>query len=131
MLRKVLFQSMFVLALCVFAGALMVIGSMTAGAQPAGSSRNANPPPSPGEGSRGPVLESILGLNDKQAVALLNALESERAAMHALEESLRPKRDAIRAATRSKLEATLSAAQLERYDEWREAHRPPLRRPIN
>ena len=125
MVRKLVIHMMFVLALCVFAGALVVIGTMTAGAQPIGAPRNSPLPAPPGNGPQLPLLASIPGLNDQQSVALRNALEAERAAMRALDESTRPQRDAIHATTRAKLATILTAAQLARYQEWRAARRPP------
>lgn len=125
MVRKVVIQMMFVLALCVFAGALVVIGTMTAGAQPIGAPRNSALPSATGDGAQKSLLEIIPGLSDQQSVTLRNALDSERTAMRALEESTRPQRDAIHAATRTKLATVLTTEQLARFEEWRAARRPP------
>lgn len=125
MLRKVVIQMMFALALCVFAGALVVIGTMTAGAQPIGAPRSSALPSATGDGAQKSLREIIPGLSDQQSVALRNLLDAERSAMRALEESTRPQRDAIHAATRTKLAAILTAAQLARFEEWRAARRPP------
>jgi len=124
MLKKLVLQLMFMLALGVFAGSLCLFGSLSVSAQPAG------PGGMPGiNGERWPArldeLMTSLKLSSQQATSTQNILDSERQSMRALDESIRPQRDAIRQATRKKLAATLTPEQLARYDEWREANRPP------
>lgn len=125
--RKIILQTMFVLALITFAGALFLFGTTTVSAQ--GSSPGAGdthrPPPPP----RIEELVNSLRLTAAQTTAVQNLLSAERTAIRALDESLRPQRDAIHMKTRKELAATLTPEQLKRYDEWREAHRPP--RPEN
>ena len=127
MLKKTILQTMFVLTLITFAGALLLFGTTTVSAQ--GSSPGAGdarrPPPPP----RIEELVNSLRLTVAQTTAVQNLLSAERTAIRALDESLRPQRDAIHMKTRKELAATLTPEQLKRYDEWREAHRP--QRPEN
>ena len=116
MLRKLVLQGFFLLALAVFAGALFMFGTLSATAQPVGEGQR---PPRPEE-----MLKS-LKLSGQQSTVVQNILDSERQAMMALNDSIRPQRDAIFQSTRKKLAATLTPEQLQRYDEWREANRPP------
>ncbi len=120
MLKKIALHLMFMAALCVFACSLVLFGSLTAHAEQATRPGN--------DGPRPPQMEemfSFVRLNAQQTTAVRNILDSERQSMNALNESIRPQRDSILQATRKKLAAALSADQLQRFDEWREAHRPP------
>ena len=125
MLKKTILQTMFVLTLITFAGALFLFGTTTVSAQ--GSSPGAGDPHRPPP--RIEELVNSLRLTAAQTTAVQNLLSAERTAIRALDESLRPQRDAIHMKTRKELAATLTPEQLKRYDEWREAHHPP--RPEN
>ena len=126
MLRKIILQAMFVLALITFAGALYLFGATTVSAQASspGTGDTHRPPP--------PGIEALLNtlrLSAAQTTAVQNTLSTERTAIRALDESLRPQREAIHMKTRKELAAMLTPDQLQRYDEWRATHRPP--RPEN
>lgn len=123
MFKKIALHLIFMLALGVFACSLVLFGSLAVSAQPAARSGNAV-----NDGPRPPPMEEMMSfvqLNAQQITVVRNILDSERQAMNALNESIRPQRDAIHQSTRKKLAATLSAEQLQRFDEWREANRPP------
>ena len=127
MLRKIILQAMFVLALVTFVSALFVFGSTTVGAQPSPAAGSDAPRP-----PRPPRIEELLNalrLTAAQTTVVQNTLNTERTAIRALDDSLRPQRDAIHLRTRGELALTLTPDQLKRYDEWREANRPP--RPAN
>ena len=123
MLRKIILQAMFVLALITFAGALFLFGTTTVSAQASspGAGDTHRPPPPP----RIEALLNTLRLSAAQTTAVQNTLSTERTAIRALDESLRPQREAIHMKTRKELAAMLTPDQLQRYDEWRAAHRPP------
>ena len=120
---------MLVLSLVTFASALFVFGTTTVGAQPSPPGRGDLPrsqrPPPP----RIDALLSALQLTAAQTISVQNTLNAERTAMRALDDALRVQREAIHSKTRVELAATLTPDQLKRYDEWREANRPP--RPPN
>ena len=128
MVRKITLQLMTFMALGTFAGALYLSGATGVAAQPAGGQANGAqdaPRPAPPRPPRTEELVKALGLNAQQATAVQGTLGAERDAMRALDEATRPQRDAIHAETRKKLAAALTAEQLKRYDDWREANRPP------
>lgn len=121
MLRKIILETLFVLALITFAGSLFLFSITTVGAQTTAVRDRANTPRPP----RMDDLLATLQLTQQQTTTAQNALEAERTAMHALDDALRPQRDAIHDATRKKLAAALTPEQLQRYDDWRNANRPP------
>ena len=123
MLRKIVLETLFVLALVTFAGALYLFSITTVGAQTISErGRNDSPPPRP---ARIDELLAALQLTPQQATKVQNTIDTERVAMRALDEALRPQRDAIHDATRKKLAAVMTLAQMQRYDDWRIANRPP------
>lgn len=99
-------------AFCIF-----LLGALSAYAQPAGPPREA--PPTPQE------LTKLLKLSAKQAPEVQAIIDSERREMQALREATRAKADALHERTRAKLAKQLNAEQMGRYEEWREANRPP------
>ena len=120
MWKKVVTQGALIAALTIFTGAMLMFGMLTATAQPVGSRPDQSPPRIDDA-----ALAEVLHLSEQKRAQLENILESERSAMRALNESLRPQRQAIFSATREKLAATLSPDQLQRFDAWCDAHRPP------
>ena len=122
MLRKIVLETLFALALITFVGALYLFSTTTVGAQTIGTRGNSNAPPRP------PPIDDLLAalqLTPQQTTTVQNTIDSERVAMRALEEALRPQRAAIHEATRKKLAVALTSAQMQRFDDWRSANRPP------
>ena len=93
-----------------------MLGMIVAHAQPADMNRPA--PMRPGE------LARTLGLSDQQSVSFQNILDGQRKAMDALQETIRPQRDAIRESTNQKLAKVLSASQLAAFEKWQQENRP-------
>ena len=122
MLRKIVLETLFVLALVTFAGALYLFSITTVGAQTISvRGRNDSPPPRP---PRIDELLAALQVTPQQATTVQNTIDAERVAMRALDDALRPQREAIHDATRKKLAAVMTLEQMQRYDEWRIANRP-------
>ena len=124
MLRKSVLHAMFVLALIVFATSLVVFGTTTVSAQTA-AARAGGDAPRPPHPPRIEELLNTLRLTTAQSTVVQNTLSAERTAIRAIDDSLRPQRDAIHLKTRKDLAAVLTPEQLKRYDEWRDVHRPP------
>jgi hypothetical protein len=123
MLRKIVLETLFVLALITFAGSLFLFSISTVGAQTAAvRTKGEIQPPRP---SRIDDLLAALQLTQQQATTVQNAIDTERTAMRALDDALRPQREAIHDATRKKLAAALSPEQMQRFEAWRTANRPP------
>ena len=129
MIIKILLRVMLVLSLVTFASALFVFGTTTVGAQPSPPGRGDAPRPPRPPPPRIDALLSALQLTAAQTISVQNTLNAERTAIRALDDALRVQREAIHSKTRVELAATLTPDQLKRYDEWREANRPP--RPPN
>ncbi len=122
MLRKIVLETLFVLALSTFVGSLYLFSITTVGAQTVGAAGRNNTPPRP------PRIDDLLAglqLTPQQTTAVQNTIDTERMAMRALDEALRSQRDAIHDATRKKLAAALTPAQMQRFDDWRNTNRPP------
>lgn len=117
MLKKMVLQFIFATSVIVFAGALLMLGMMVAHAQPADMNRSA--PMRPEE------LARALGLSAEQTVSFQNILDGQRKAMEALQEAIRPQRDAIRESTHQKLAKVMSASQLAAFEKWQQENRPP------
>ena len=122
MLRKIVLETLFVLALITFVGSLYLFSITTVGAQVIGARGNSDAPPHP---PRIDELLAALQLTPQQTTTVQNTIDAERVAMRALDEALRPQRDAIHEATRKKLAVALTSAQMQRFDDWRSASRPP------
>lgn len=122
MLRKIVLETLFVLALITFVGSLYLFSITTVGAQTMSAPGQSDAPRRP---PRIDELLAALQLTPQQTTALQNTIDTERVAMRALDEALRPQRDAIVEATRKKLAAALTPVQLQRFDEWRRTNRPP------
>ena len=78
--------------------------------------------------ARPPRIDELLAalqLTPHQTTTVQNTIDSERVAMRALDEALRPQRDAIHDATRKKLATALTLEQMQRFDDWHIANRPP------
>ncbi len=70
-------------------------------------------------------IARVLKLTPQQAASVQTLIDAERKAMHEMRESMRLNGDAIQSGTRQKLAKMLNAEQLGRYDEWKQANRPP------
>jgi len=122
MLKKIVLETLFVLAVITFVGALYIFSITTVSAQTISArGQNAAPPRPP----RIDELLAALQLTPQQTTTVQNTIDTERVAMRALDEALRPQRDAIHEATRKKLAVALTSAQMQRFDDWRSASRPP------
>ena len=71
------------------------------------------------------ALANAVGLDAQQTTAIQAIFDTEHQAMDALEDSIRPQRDAIMTASKQKIVNLLSADQLALFQTWQEAHRPP------
>ena len=117
MLRKIVLETLLVLALITFVGSLYFFSISTVGARGIGDTA-----------PRPPRLDELLAalqLTPQQTTTVQNTIDAERVAMRALDEALRPQRDAIHEATRKKFVVALTSAQMQRFDDWRSASRPP------
>jgi hypothetical protein len=106
-----------ILGTVVCAVSIFLIGVLSAYAQPAGPPRDA--PPTPQD------ITKVLKLSAKQAPEVQAIIDAERREMHELREAMRAKADALHERTRQKLAKQLNAEQMGRFEEWREANRPP------
>lgn len=119
---KMLWQFMLLTALVTFFGALFGLAGADVHAQPAepgGGQR-----PVAGNSTRVEDLFAAMRLTAQQTSSAQNTLDAERAAMRALDESVRAQRESIHAATRKKLATALTPEQLTRFDAWRRENRP-------
>jgi hypothetical protein len=71
------------------------------------------------------ALMSSLKLSAQQAAAVKTILDADRAATDALRQEMRTKNEAVHATTKQKLAKILNAEQLGRYEEFKQANRPP------
>ena len=124
MLRKIVLETLFVLALITFVGSLYLFSITTVGAQTVSARGRSDAPPPPPRPPRIDELLAALQLTPQQTTTVQNTIDAERVAMRALDDALRPQRAAIHNATRNKLAAVMTFEQLQRYDEWRIANRP-------
>lgn len=102
------------------AGCLFMIGIFSACAQ-APTAPGGQPP----ERRVPDDLAKTLKLTAKQSPAVEAIIDAERSEMRALREATRAKADAIQANAKQKLAKLLNAEQLGRYEEWKQANRPP------
>lgn len=80
------------------------------------------PPP------KGPPMDQIaaaVGLKDTQRAPVQKILEQHHAAMTALHDAMRSKREALDQQTHDSLSKVLTPEQLARFEQWRQTHRPP------
>ena len=106
--------------LIALAGCVFMIGFVSVYAQ--SSSALGGPPP---ERRASDDLAKTLKLTAKQSPAVEAIIAAERSEMHALREATRAKADAIQVNAKQKLAKLLNAEQLGRYEEWKQARRPP------
>jgi type IV secretory pathway VirB10-like protein len=66
-----------------------------------------------------------LKLTPQQTTSVEAIINAERKSMQELRQSMRTKSEAIQSNTKQKLTKILNAEQLGRYEEWKEANRPP------
>ncbi|MCY7387213.1 MAG: hypothetical protein LH481_03980 [Burkholderiales bacterium] len=122
MLRKIVLETLFVLAVITFFGALYLFSITEVSAQTVSARGKSDAPLRPLGLDE---LLAALQLTPQQTTTVQNTIDTERVAMRALDEALRPQRDAIVEATRNKLAVALTSAQMQRFDDWRSANRPP------
>jgi hypothetical protein len=86
-----------------------------------------SPPPAAAGRNAEKTLEllSSLKLNAQQSKGVQKILEEEQKAAEELRQAMRAKNDALHAATKQKLAKILNAEQLGRYEEFKQANRPP------
>ncbi len=84
-----------------------------------------SPPPASHHAEKTMELLSSLKLNAQQSKAVKTILEEEQKAAEELRKAMRAKNDALHAATKQKLAKILNAEQLGRYEEFKQANRPP------
>ncbi len=108
---------------------IYALGIASAHAQPPAGGR----PKDPALQGQGPdhnadrtgALVNSLKLNAQQMASVKIIVDADRAASEELRQAMRTKIDALHATTKQKLAKILTAEQLGRYEEFKQANRPP------
>lgn len=86
-------------------------------------------------GGKPPMKELIsqLNLNEQQQAEVKSVLKQQREQMHSMREQFQEQHheemESVRLQTLDKLSSILTASQMEQFEAWMEAHKPPRRGP--
>jgi hypothetical protein len=112
---------------CIFVTSAIAQPQQTSGRVKEQTTQPGSPPPAPGGRNAENTLEllSSLKLNAQQSKSVKAILEEDQKAAEEMRQAMRTKIDALHAATKQKLAKVLNAEQLGRYEEFKQANRPP------